>query len=228
MTAQRMLNENVKLPKIQILIYPWLQMFTFHLPSLIHYSDTGLVRATQVDLVDYVSWYLGVKNVSEEIRKNLLVNNHTLLISDPEKRRLIGSYLNASLIPEEYRSGKKYYDQEAELFPSYELDKNSVLRDPKYFEYFKKASDPQVTPLFAEHKSLIGLPKTYFVITEWDSLKDEAILYSLRLKDAGVDVNVKFYEDGFHGIALLVGELTGYQLADKIIRDMIGYIEQNL
>ncbi|RNA30300.1 neutral cholesterol ester hydrolase 1 [Brachionus plicatilis] len=215
-----MLNEKVKLPKIQVLIYPWLQMFTFHLPSLIHYSDTGLVRATQVDLVDYVSWYLGITNVSEEIRLNLAVNNHTLLITDPRQRRLIESYLNVSQIPEQYRSGKNYYQQEAELFPAYELDQNSVLKDPKYFDYFKKACDPRITPLFAEHESLIGLPKTYFMITEWDALKDEGILYSERLRNAGVDVTVKFYENGFHGIALLVGELTGYELADLMVKDM--------
>lgn len=223
-----MLNENIKLPKIQILIYPWLQMFTFHLPSLNHYSQTGLVRATQVDLVDYVSWYLGITHTSEEIRKNLLANNHTLLITDQRQRSLIESYLNVSKIPEKYRIGKKYYQQEVELFPSYELDQKSVLNERKYSEFFKKACDPRVTPLFANRESLVGLPKSYFVITEWDGLKDEGILYSERLRDAGVDVSVKFYENGFHGIALLVGELTGYELANLMIKDMVDFMKENL
>ena len=227
-TTQRMLDENMNLPKIQVLIYPWLQMFTFHLPSLNHYSQTGLVRATQVDLVDYVSWYLGITNTSQEIRKNLIANNHTLLITDQVQRGLIESYLNVSKIPEKYRIGKKYYQKEVKLFPSYELDQNNVLNEPKYSEFFKKACDPRVTPLFTNQKSLIGLPKTYFVITEWDGLKDEAILYAERLKDAGVDVTVKFYENGFHGIALLVGELTGYELANLMINDMVNFMKQNL
>lgn len=86
--TQRLLREKSKLPKLQILIYPWLQMFTFHLPSMMRYSNSGLLKATQVDLIHFVSWYLGIEKImNKEIENNLLVNNHTLLIEDLNLRK---------------------------------------------------------------------------------------------------------------------------------------------
>lgn len=203
-------------------------MFTFRLPSMLHYAHTGLIQATQIDLIKFVAWYLGVHEIEPEIEKNLLVHNHTLLITDKEKRKQISSYLNISLIPEEYRNGKEYYDKPVVLFPDYELDDGNILKQDKYKDYFSMTHDPRTTPLFADHQDLVGLPKTYFLIIEWDSLKDEGILYSQRLRSAGVDVIVKFYENGFHGIVPLINGNIGYELAKVMLKDLIEYLNANL
>ncbi|CAF0757928.1 unnamed protein product, partial [Brachionus calyciflorus] len=228
-TVQRMLKENLKLPKVQVLIYPWLQMLTFQLPSMLAYSHTGLIHATQIDLITYVSWYLGVQKKDYEVEKNLLANNHTLLIEDKQTRKLIESYLNTSQIPEEYRKGREYYKKEKRLFPDYELEDDHLFkRDPKFAKHFRMTIDPRVTPLFADHNDLIGLPKSYFLMIEWDSLKDEGMLYAERLRKAGVDVKIQFYEHGFHGMASLVSESTGYDLAKVMLNDLIEYLQFNL
>ena len=57
--SQKLLAENKKMPKLQILIYPWLQMINSRLPSRIQYHDTGLMR---LPLSKFASWYLGKYN----------------------------------------------------------------------------------------------------------------------------------------------------------------------
>lgn len=226
--VQRMQKDKSKMPKVQVLIYPWLQMFTFRLPSMLHYAHTGLIQATQIDLIKFVAWYLGVHELEPEIEKNLLAHNHTLLIEDTGKRKLIASYLNTSLIPEKYRNGKDYYNKPTELFPDYELDDDNILKKDEYKKYFRMPYDPRASPLFADHQDLIGLPKSYFLIIEWDSLKDEGILYSERLRNAGVEVIVKFYENGFHGIVPLINGNIGYVLAKTMLNDLIQYLKNKL
>lgn len=115
------------------------------------------------------------------------------------------------------------------LYPNYELEETNILKmNQTYLNILKKTYDPAVSPLFADEKDLIGLPKTYMVITEWDSLKDEGLLYAQRLKKAGVNVNLKFYENGFHGIISLIDHYVGYELARKMLDELIDYLKENI
>ena len=38
----------------------------------------------------------------------------------------------------------------------------------------------------------------YFILVEFDELKDEGLLYAERLKEANVDCKIAFYENAFH------------------------------
>ena len=57
-------------------------------------------------------------------------------------------------------------------------------------------ADPLVSPLYG---TLKGLPRTHMVIAEFDVLRDEALLYAERLKQAGVSCTVRLVADQGHG-----------------------------
>lgn len=54
--SQRLLDEKKQLPKLQILIYPWLQLVDFHsLPSYNAHTDKRL----ELTVYDMIFYYLG-------------------------------------------------------------------------------------------------------------------------------------------------------------------------
>ncbi len=60
---------------------------------------------------------------------------------------------------------------------------------------------PYASPSIAP--DLAGLPPAYVTTMEFDPLRDEGILYALRLLEAGVQVELHSYPGTFHGSALV-------------------------
>ena len=58
-------------------------------------------------------------------------------------------------------------------------------------------------PARARTDQLKGLPPTYISAMEFDPLRDEGLLYALRLMEAGVPVEVHAFPGTFHGSALV-------------------------
>jgi hypothetical protein len=61
-----------------------------------------------------------------------------------------------------------------------------------------------------------------------DPLKDESFIYLERLRKAGVQVELGFYEDGFHGIVTMIDQDIGFNVARKMLDDLIKYIAKNI
>ncbi len=229
--TQRMLEEKLQLPKIQALIYPWTQLFNNHLPSMIEYGKSGLLSTT-ISLQKMSAMYLGVVDNNDEIENALIANNHTALLTDKNLRAKIQSYLDVAQIPEKYKTGRKYYSSYAIrkqfMYPKHLDADNLLVTDKELNQILKKLYSPQVSPLFAEDSKLVGLPKAYFVILEWDSLKDDGLLYAERLRNNNVPVHVDFYEDAFHAIINFPHPTAGFQKAREIRDNMISYLKSNL
>ena len=61
--------------------------------------------------------------------------------------------------------------------------------------------EPYAAP--ARAKDLAGLPPAYVSTMEFDPLRDEGLVYAMRLLEAGVSVELHSYAGTFHGSSLV-------------------------
>lgn len=218
--------------KLQVLIYPWVQKVVTNLPSDMRYTKTGLVGSTGVEFPKYTTWYLGVKNFTQEMLQTFQRNEILKLIDDDEQfQRRVLSYLDVNNIDEAFKRDQVYYETYKNFIfvPKDGLSETSILKqEPKLAKLYRKLFEPHFSPLFADDDYLRTLPKTYMVILEWDTLKDEGLLFAGRLKQAGVQVETAFYENAFHGIINFIQPSVGFNVGRKITDDLIVYLSQNL
>ncbi len=161
------------------------------------------------------SWYLGRHESNmdymdylkfvDELEKNL----HIYLMDEYELSILNKSYLNINKIPTIYKDGRDYYENydsiSNSIYAKENLNKSSILMsDTQINGLARQLLTREISPLLANKKYLMGLPKAYFILVEFDELKDEGLLYAERLKEANVDCKIAFYENAFHGISNLL------------------------
>jgi len=72
-----------------------------------------------------------------------------------------------------------------------------------YLENDSEVANPHVSPL--KTPDLADLPPTLVIVSGFDPLKDEGILYASQLKEAGNDVKLSVYEDMIHGFISYLG-----------------------
>ena len=60
---------------------------------------------------------------------------------------------------------------------------------------------PYASPSVAE--DLSGLPSAFVSVMEFDPLRDEGLIYAMRLLEAGVSTEIHAYPGTFHGSSLI-------------------------
>jgi acetyl esterase len=74
--------------------------------------------------------------------------------------------------------------------------------------------DPRVSPIYAD--DLTGLPPALVISAEYDPLRDENEAYGLRLRQAGVDVQISRYDGMIHGFFLMSSLIdTAHEAIDE-------------
>ena len=215
--SMRLKKEKLHMPKLQLLIYPWVQKIYYKFPSHIRYDG--------IRMGNYTTWYLGINKVSNHLRK--VYENGELfgLIGDENRRKFILDCLDVNRIPEIYKPDKSFYDTHSRLELPSQVPETSILkRDENLAKLMEKLFKPEISPLLASREDLVGLPKTYLLTLEWDALKDEALIFGERLKEAGVNTHVAFYQDAFHSMAASLG----YIKSREMLEDLLKYLEVNL
>ena len=230
--TQKLLEEKLKQPKMQILINPFVQSVFSKLPSIIHNRNYSFLTQIGLSIQKLGIWYLGIDEMNEEYTEiiDMYLNNKMLKLANKTLATKYLSYFDVKKIPDEYKKGKSYYD-------NYDLEKikESILDESELkvksnitIEKLTRYLNINISSLFVESEKLVGLPKAYIIVYEWDELKDEGLLYAERLKEANVDVKVAFYEKAFHGMHALINKLFGFDLAMNIQKDLMEYLKKNL
>lgn len=190
-------------PKLQILIYPVLQVFDLMLPSYVegHYE---FFRYT----IDHaLTLYL-----HEDIDPSVYANNHASV----EQKKKYRKYMDWSLIPSKYRTiYKKPITDDKE-------------GDPQLIEKTKKALSPEISPLLVDDDQLAKLPPTYILSVGHDRLRDEAFIYEARVKRSGVPVVHNHYEHAFHAALNFLHGKFALDIANEMMNDMAKYIKEKL
>jgi acetyl esterase/lipase len=81
---------------------------------------------------------------------------------------------------------------------------------------------PYASPAVAE--DLRGLPPAYVTTMEFDPLRDEGILYALRMMEAGVPVELHSYPGTFHGS----GAVVTAEVSRRAQRELMGVLRRAL
>lgn len=230
--TMRLIKEKLPMPKIQVLIYPWLQKIFTKFPSQTRYASTGILGQAKFTLSKFANWYLGITNITDEliqVYRNLELM--ALVENESERKFILDECLDVNKIPMKYKPDTSYYETQRGVLESVptKLPETSLLRrEPELAKKIRMLFKPELSPLLTPNEILAQSPKTYMLVLEWDSLKDEALLYAERLKKAGVDVHVAFYTEAFHGIACMTQSTIGYQKAIEMRDDLVKYLLENL
>ena len=88
-------------------------------------------------------------------------------------------------------------------------------------------NDPDVSPYAAPARTtdLSGLPPTYLAAMELDLVRDEGLLYAMRLLEAGVSVELHSHPGTFHGSAEFAPQAAS---SVRIMRGMIDGLRRGL
>ncbi len=192
------------MPKLQVLKYPALQALDFNTPSYDRYqADPLLYRRLMAGF-----WVLyATGNMNDTIVEAMVNNRHT---SPHIKKLLYSSHLNTTRIPKQY------------IHNTYTHNRDDFGDEQIWSDIKTIMLDPYFCPLVA--RDLHGLPDTYVVTIGQDVLRDDGLLYVMRLQDAGNNVTHIHYPDAIHGMAIFESLEDGR----KITQELLAFLSKHL
>jgi arylacetamide deacetylase-like 3/4 len=206
--SQKLIEENLIKPKLQVLVYPILQFIDFTLPS---YKENLPKRILgNIDHENFV--YFLTHFTGHPIDDSIFSNAHT---TEQHKKELY-KYVDRAHIPDEFKT-------------SYEDNYQEHLNDTcgKFSQVAEILLDNDVSPLLVDDDYLrTHTPTNTFIMTvQYDILRDESFIYAERLKRLNLNVHHKHYENLFHGIfGLLHGPLE-FSIAHDLVKTVAEFIK---
>lgn len=203
--CQHLVNSS-DLPKVraQILIYPYLQVMDFNLPSYQRNGHTPLFFQQQV--VEFGLQYLQ-KDIS--LAKEILEGIHV----SQEIKLKYHKWLGPENLPKEFKL-------EEYRFPE------PLLTGTCIREELQCMFEPTLSPLLAEDAVIQQLPETYILTCDYDVFMDDGLLYKKRLEDNGVVVTWDRLQDGFHGIIYFLNHwLFSFSGSQKALNSIVSFIK---
>jgi acetyl esterase/lipase len=172
---------------MQILINPALQMFDFETPS---YQDNADILSGLSSANRNVYHWLSYSGISKDYLEMMVENNH---ISENYLNSIYSSFVNS----------KRY------LSSNHGVTKRQTKQDRKPANstipssFYSIITDPRIAPMMAI--DVKDVPNLYMITSQYDVFRDEAIMYTHRLYDAGVKVKLEHYFEAFHGFFMFCG-----------------------
>ena len=185
--------------KLQVLIYPLVQAVDLELPA--YKASRGRAGLDPDVMAYFITLYLE----GNENRKNVMVKNEHV---SSAARKSGFPFLDVTKLPSKYLVGYKS--------PSLSVGDETVWNEMK-----DKLLNPYFSPLAAPR--LDNLPQAYVFTAEHDALRDEGILYALRMQEHGVKVTHHHSDIGYHGVFS-----SPAPEAEQMFRVMTQFVVDNL
>lgn len=199
--------------KIQVPIYPCLQLFDLMTPS---YVENKAYIPGMLNDVSMLTYWLNYGNISYDYIDKILSNNHT---SPALKRSKYAQFIGKEWLMKEHIRNQDLYNAE----------KPTNFGDEKLSASIEKTIlDPYFSPLMVEDKENADLPTTYVLTAGYDVLRDDGLIYYRRLKKAGVNVHLAHYPDGFHGMIFFFKGPMPFQVGIRAMDDLVKYLQIKL
>lgn len=190
---------------LQVLIYPAIQAINFRSPSYQVALLSSGPLLSPMDVGKFVSLYhTGTDKYAEKLVNNL----HT---SPETKHQVAKKIFSTEGIPEKY------------IPPEFVAPSLDVGEDIPELKNTKKW---EASLLLVD--DLSRLPPAYVIACEHDVLRDDAFLYTDRLRRSRVSTTFKFYERAYHGILWLSKALPKSSLGLDIIGEMTDHVKKHL
>ncbi|CAI4226285.1 unnamed protein product [Auanema sp. JU1783] len=201
-------SEQNKTPDIaaQVLVYPLLQMADLQSVSYRFYQKhlEGYALVDPESVVLYYMFYAGIDmDKYRHLAKYVLTNGHV----SPKDRNYINKVLNYTVFSE--------LNYANEVLPERAPVQEHALLQELMAPWL---TNPEFSPLMRENLS--GLPKAFIMTCNFDVLRDEGIMYAKRLEKAGVPVDLRNYENGFHAMLNFHREV---EEASKALTDVVDW-----
>ncbi|RUS74774.1 hypothetical protein EGW08_017472 [Elysia chlorotica] len=184
--------------KYQALLWPALQAVDFQTPSYTELGDSVSVLGRR-RIAGYWALYLGLEPWKIYDYIEVMVQNRHVT---PQLLRhsKYTEYIDAHKLPVKFRKPRKV-PKSIESKDDVTTPKDSDQKlSPKELQLFNRikhhVTNPLLSPLMAPE--LGGLPSALILVSEFDVLRDDGLLYAHRLREAGVQVQV-YIGRGFHG-----------------------------
>ncbi|XP_071093503.1 neutral cholesterol ester hydrolase 1-like [Haliotis cracherodii] len=199
--------------KIQVPIYPCLQLLDLQTPS---YIENRMYIPGMLNDVSMLSYWLNYGNISYDHMGDILANKHT----SPAIKK---SKYAERICPKYYM--KEHIRTESLKSPSKPTD----FGNEKLFSTIERTVlDPYFAPLMADDAEYRDLPLTYVLTAGYDVLRDDGLMYAQRLKNAGVDVHLAHYKEGFHGMIFFFDGPIPFEVGKRALADLVAFLKKRL
>lgn len=209
------------LPRIryQLLLCPPFQGIDFDLPSSAMEEYAWGVVSSE-DRASYYLSYAGLDLSSDNIQQVI----HGQQVR-PETKAKFAKYVHRDLVAEELKTlgvttqHSSVSPRPADIPPN--VNKTLVaLAEPIF-------TNPLFSPLLADESALKELPTAMVVISGYDMIRDDAILYVRRLRSAGVPVTPVLIHTGHHLSVSIIGEEPGSDVVKDAYDKIIEFIKKS-
>lgn len=174
--------------KFQAMLWPPMQALNLRLPSYIEIGNL-ILHPDSHQQAGFWAAYLGLDRTQlDEAADIMLQNAHV----SPEllRKSKYSKYVDPQNLPEKFRRPRR------EVMGTEPPPDPKVKTDDKLFKQIQsKLTNPMMSPLMAP--DLGGVPPAFVLVSEFEIVRDDGLLYAHRLREAGVRTEVVVTK-GFH------------------------------
>lgn len=205
--SQTLISENFFRPKLQVLIYPMLQLFDFSLPSYrINMPKRILGTIHAENFKNFLHYLTGIP-----VDDTIFLNGHT----SSHQKESLSKYVNTDYLPTN--------------LTSHNLDNLSLINDTngRYTELTKIILNKDCSPLLVDDEFLYkNTPANTFLLTaELDILRDDGFIYAERLRRLGLNIEHKHHTDTFHGILNILNGPFTFKQGETFLKEISASIK---